>query len=85
MATIIPHPAIRPRSLVNVLADIREAKRDLDDALADVERGEEDGEDRANEAETRLEDLRDEFDVRFSETTGLTWKQLQTAVEEAVL
>jgi hypothetical protein len=33
MATIIPHPAIRPRSLVNVLADIREAKRDLDDAL----------------------------------------------------
>jgi hypothetical protein len=58
------HPiTIRPRSLANVLDDLKEARRDYDDALSDHPTHE----DRATEAETRVEDLREEFDVRLAE------------------
>lgn len=77
--------AIRPRSLVNVLADIREARGDLDAANASLLACEEDAEDRYTEAETRLEDLREEFETRFAETSGLTLADLWKAREEAVL
>jgi hypothetical protein len=83
-----PHNAvvtIRPRSLANVLADLREAKDDYGEALAAVERQEPDADDRASEAETRCEDLFDEFVATFVDATGMTFKDLQRAVEEAVL
>ena len=83
MATAMP--AIRPRSLANVLADIREARQDLDLANASLLACEPDADDRYTEAETRLEDLREEFDARFAETNGLTIADLWKAREEAML
>jgi hypothetical protein len=110
---------IRPRSLANVLLDLKEARRDYDDALAGICpdcRGDggnssgfyfrsdhsvsedfsecpccegtgklTDADDRATEADTRVDDLRDEFTARFHEATGLTWKQIEDAISEAVL
>jgi hypothetical protein len=74
-----PHATIRPRSLDNVLADVKEARRDYDDALADKH------EDRATEAETRLDDLREEFETRLLDATGLTFETLIKAREECLL
>jgi hypothetical protein len=93
---VVPHPAIRPRSLANVLLDLKEARRDWEQALADAEAAatpmdgplsqeEIDAGDRMSEADTRIEDLREEFAERFLEATGLTWKQIEDAVAEAVL
>ena len=93
---VIPHPAIRPRSLANVLLDLKEATRDWERALADAERvatpmseplcqEEIDAGDRMSEADTRIDDLREEFAERFLEATGLTWKQIEEAISEAVL
>jgi hypothetical protein len=81
----VVQPAIRPRSLANVLLDLKEARRDWEQALADAERDEPDADDRMSEADTRIEDLREEFAERFVEATGLTWKQIEDAVAEAVL
>lgn len=80
-----PVVAIRPRSLANVLADLKEAHGDWIDACGAIARNEEDAADRAAEAETREEDLRQEFAERFVEATGLTWKQIETAISEAIL
>lgn len=87
---------IRPRTLANVLLDLKEARRDWEQALADAERvvtprgepvsqAEIDAGDRMSEADTRTEDLRDEFAERFHEATGLTWAQIEDAISEAVL
>jgi phosphate uptake regulator len=70
---------IRPRSLANVLSDLKEAHDDAIQAQSDGD------DDRFGEAETRVDDLRDEFAERFVETTGLTWKQIEAAISEAVL
>ena len=75
---------IKPRSLSNIIADLREAKANVADACADIERGE-DADDRCTEAETRFEDLRAEFDVRLAEVTGLSVEQLREAYAEAVI
>jgi hypothetical protein len=86
-----PHPAIRARSLANVLADLKEAHDDSQTALNDYldapvgSQELRDADDRRTEAETRAEDLRQEFAQRFVECTGLTWKQIEQAVSEAVL
>jgi len=75
-----------PRLLCHVLADLKEAKRDEMDALADFDDPEDaDASDRAAEADQRLETLRDEFAARFREATGLTWREVEAAVSEAVL
>jgi hypothetical protein len=76
---------IRPRSLANVLADLREARGDLDAANASLVACESDAEDRYAEAETRLEDLREEFDVRFVSVAGLTVADVMKAREECLL
>jgi ribosome recycling factor len=76
------HPAIRARSLTNVLTDLRHARRDWEQALHDRSA---DAEDRATEAETRLEDLRDEFWLKFTEATGLTVEALMKAREDCLL
>ena len=84
---------IRPRSLANVLCDLREARSDWEQALADAERAAAEGDehmeaehgDRMSEADTRLDDLRGEFAERFVEATGLTWKQIEKAIEECLL
>lgn len=84
---------IRPRSLANVLLDLKEARRDLDQALTDAECAAREGNerlqaehgDRMSEADTRIDDLRDEFASRFVDATGLTWKQVELALQEAVL
>jgi hypothetical protein len=73
---------IRPRSLANVLADLKEARRDYDDALG---ANDADAEDRATEAETRLEDLRADFDARLIAATGLSFEALLKAREECLL
>lgn len=78
-------PATRPRTLANVLLDLREARDDWHEACAAAEREEPDADDRATEADTRVDDLREEFAERFQEATGLTWKQVEDAIEEAVL
>ena len=88
-----PHPTIRARSLANVLLDLREARRDWEQALKDAECAVREGDehledeccDRMSEADTRIDDLRDEFAERFLDATGLTWKQIETAISEAVL
>lgn len=83
--------ALRPRTLANVLLDLREARRDSQDALNEIARlpigasEADDLDDRATEADQRLDDLRDEFAAMFQRATGLTWKQIETAIEEAVL
>lgn len=85
MPPAIPfQPAIRPRSLANVLLDLREARRDVDAARLDVFNGK-DAEDRVTEAETRQEDLRDEFDAKFEETNGFSIADLWKAREDALL
>ena len=84
---------IRPRSLANVLLDLREARRDWQQALGDAGQAAREGDerleaehgDRMSEADTRIDDLRDEFAERFVEATGLTWKQIETAIQDAVL
>jgi len=88
LATITP-----PRTIANVLLDLREARRDWEQALRDAERAarennprlEEEYGDRMSEADRRIDDLRDEFAERFVKATGLTWKQVQEAVERADL
>jgi hypothetical protein len=84
---------LRPRSLANVLLDLTDARRDWAQALADAERAGREGDeqleaecgDRMSEADTRIDDLRGEFTQRFREATGLTWRQIEKAVEEMVL
>lgn len=71
-----------PRSLANVLLDLKEARRDLTDAEQYLGKA---AEDRAIEAEQRLDNLRDEFSAKFAAATGLTFRQVQDAVSEAVL
>jgi hypothetical protein len=91
-ANIIPI-AVRARSLRNVLADLREARRDYDQALEDVkhatlgmhQRHYGDLDDRATEAETRLGDLREEFERRLTDATGLTFEQLLKCREECLV
>ncbi len=93
MPPAIPFPTVRARSPANVLADLKEAKRDWEQALADAECAAREGDerleaehgDRMSEADTRIDDLRDEFAARFVEATGLTWAQIETAMMEAVL
>lgn len=75
----------RPRTLAHVLLDLREARDDWLEACAAAEREEPDADDRASEADTRVDDLRDEFAARFQDATGLTWKQVEQAISEAVL
>jgi transcription elongation GreA/GreB family factor len=74
--------ATRPRSLDNILADIKDARRDYDCALAADDA---DAEDRATEAETRVEDLRGEFDELLIAATGLSFEALVKAREEALI
>jgi hypothetical protein len=83
---------IRPRSLANVLSDLKEARGDLDDAQCAIRvlariGGEQCDElqDRATEAETRLEDLREEFDARFVSVAGLTVAEVMKAREGALI
>jgi uncharacterized damage-inducible protein DinB len=76
---------VRPRSLANVLADIREARSDWTVATAAVLDGEDDADDRVNEAETRLDDLREDFATRLLEATGLTTEQMRDAYAEALI
>lgn len=79
---------IRPRSLSNVLLDLKEAKRDYDVAVGAISAGgflHDDIQDRATEAETRVEDLREEFDVRLAESTGLTVEDFRAAYSEALI
>jgi len=84
-----PIVAIRPRSLANVLADLREALDDLDTARAALPKLEQlydyDAEDRATEAETRFRDLQAEFDVKLAETTGLSVEDFRRAYSEALI
>jgi hypothetical protein len=86
-ANIIPI-TVRPRSLRNVLDDLREARRDYDQALEDAFTSDRairrDADDRATEAETRLEDLREEFERRLTDATGLTFEQLLKCREECL-
>lgn len=82
MPRAIPMATVRPRSLANVLLDLKEAHDDWKQAVDDDDP---DAQDRASEADTRVDDLRDEFFSRFHEATGLTWKQVEKAIEEAVL
>jgi hypothetical protein len=85
--------AIRPRSLANILADLKEARGDLQQALEDVKHATlgmpsqhyADIDDRATEAETRVDDLRDEFEAAFLRSTGLSVEDVLKAREEAVL
>jgi hypothetical protein len=73
---------VRPRSLANILDDLRHARRDYDDALAAKDA---DAEDRATEAEIRVTDLRAEFDEALVEATGLTFEALLKAREGCLI
>ena len=84
MATLI-HPTVRPRSLAQVLADIREAFDDYQDALTAIRLDDPDGHDRATEAGTRLDDLRDEFAAKFVEATGLSVDDFRAAYAGALI
>lgn len=89
--TTAHYPASRPRSLANVLLDLKEARRDWESALSEAEHApqgsteEDDAGDRMSEADTRIDDLRGEFAERFEATTGLTWRQIEDAIQGAVL
>jgi hypothetical protein len=75
-----PHNAIvtiRPRSLANVRADLREAREDVLQAESDG-----DG-DRLGEAQCRHEDLQDEYGALLLEATGLTIEQIREDFAEA--
>jgi hypothetical protein len=69
---------IRPRSLANVLADLREARRDYDAATNEIA---------VNACRHGFlnDDADEEFASRFLAATGLTWKQIEDAVAGAVL
>ena len=74
-----------PRTLANVLLDLKEARRDWEQALNEAERDEPNADDRMSEADQRTDDLREEFAAMFLSATGLTWKQVEEAISEAVL
>jgi hypothetical protein len=84
-------PAIRPRTLANVLADLREAHGDQQQAMSDLRcaqdstKASDDADDRVTEADTRVEDLRGEFEAVFVEATGLTVEDFRKAIEGALL
>jgi hypothetical protein len=71
-----------PRTLAHVLLDLQEARRDWEAAVADDD---DDAADRASEADARIDDLRDEFAALFQSATGLTVRQIETAISEALL
>lgn len=83
--------AALPRTLAHVLLDLREARRDWLTATNEIARlpigapEADDLDDRATEADRRIDDLREEFAERFQAATGLTWRQVEEAVAEAVL
>lgn len=79
--------AIRPRSLANVLADLRHACEDYDEAIDKISGSPDDADlqDRATEAETRQADLREEFSAKLLEATGLTLETLLAARERCLL
>jgi hypothetical protein len=82
-----------PRTLANVVIDLREARSDWEEAIASAEHATATGDDnaadefgdRATEADDRIDALREEFAERFVAATGLTWKQIEAAISEAVL
>lgn len=91
-----PHnilPFRQQRTLANVLLDLKEARRDWEQAGKDADCAyregnallEDDAGDRMSEADKRIDDLRAEFARLFQFATGLTWKQVEEAVSEAVL
>ena len=88
LATIAP-----PRTLAHVLRELTEAVDDLTEAESSVQHAlaiedacaVDEFSDRATEADQRIDALREEFSTRFQEATGLTWKQIETAISEAVL
>jgi hypothetical protein len=82
-----------PRTLAHVLLELKEARRDWEEALSAAEHAQaidddnaaDEFGDRATEADNRIDDLREEFASRFEAATGLTWKQVEKAIEDAVL
>ncbi len=65
-----------------MLLDLKEARRDWDQAISSDDEG---ADDRASEADQRTDELRDEFASQFKAATGLTWKQVEEAIREAIL
>lgn len=84
MATLLHHPATRPRTCANILADIREANADYLQAIGNYET-DPDADSRATEAETRVEDLQAELAERFQEATGLSVEDWRKAYSEALI
>jgi hypothetical protein len=83
--TVPPHNLARiepQRTLVDVLRDVTEARRDLTDA---EQSSDADAIDRMLEAEQRLHDLREEFSAEFVLRKGLTVERLREAFAEAVI
>jgi hypothetical protein len=88
-ATLPPHNLARitPRTLTDVLGDIEDACRDATNADLDCQlaefgsKAEDEASDRMSEAEDRTDELRDEFAAMFQAATGLTWKQIENAIE----
>ncbi len=78
---------VRPRTLANVLSDLKEARDDWNDAIADLERDKDDkdADYRAAYADRRIDAYREEFANAFLHLTGLTWKQVEQAIREAIL
>jgi acyl-CoA reductase-like NAD-dependent aldehyde dehydrogenase len=82
-----------PRTLANVLLDLKEARSDWDQALQDAEcagregnpRLHEEAGDRMSEADERIDALREEFAAMFVAATGLTWKQIEAAIDGCLL
>jgi hypothetical protein len=82
-----------PRTLANVLLDLKEARSDWDQADRDAacagregnRRLEEEAGDRMSEADDRTDALREEFATMFVAATGLTWKQIEAAIDGCLL
>lgn len=82
-----------PRTLASVLLDLQEARKDWEQAAHDAECADREGNsqleaehgDRMSEADQRTDDLRDEFKAKFRTATGLTWSQIEAAIEGGLL
>jgi hypothetical protein len=74
---------LRPRTLANVLLDLRRAKADWDRGVDDPD--DERAETTMTDADRRHDILMAEFRAMILESTGVEWSDIEHAIQDAVL
>jgi hypothetical protein len=72
-------PLRQPRDLSHILRDCEHAKKSRELALDKMDQQ------AWTRADKRLDELREEFDARLQETTGITVREIEDAFSKAVI